>query len=101
MPTVWQIHALHFILPRRNRLKPSSDKVRAVKGCGIPESKEAVRYFIGMEELSAIGEKTEEKDAFKKIQDSGSNEKTMTFFDPNRPIILRIVSTQATTAPLQ
>ena len=44
--------------------------------------------LLEWQELSSIGEKTEEEDAFKKIQDSRSNEKTMAFFDPNRSIIL-------------
>lgn len=29
-------------------MKPSPDKVRAVRECGVPESKEAVRSFLGM-----------------------------------------------------
>ena len=97
----------------KDRLKPSPDKVRAIKECGVPESKEAVRSFLGMAgyQDSFINNYTvcshssplyqltrketkfhwgkEEDEAFKKIQDSISNEKTMAFFDPSRPIILR------------
>ena len=95
----------------KDGLKPSSDKVRAIKECGVPESKEAVRSFLGMagyldsfiNNYAAIAAPLyqltrketkfhwgkEEDEAFKKIQDSISKEKTMAFFDPSRPIILR------------
>ena len=95
----------------KDGLKPSPDKVRAVKECGRPESKEAVRSFLGMagylnrfidnyatiaaplyhltrrETRFKWGE-TEEK-AFRQIQDSISDSQTMAYFDPNKPIILR------------
>ena len=32
----------------KDGLKPSPDKVRAVKECGMPENKEAVRSFMGL-----------------------------------------------------
>jgi len=32
----------------KDGLKPSPDKVRAVKKCGVPGNKEAVRSFPGM-----------------------------------------------------
>ena len=32
----------------KDGLKPLPDKVRAVKECGVPENKEAVRSFLGM-----------------------------------------------------
>ena len=32
----------------KDGLKPSPDKVRAIKECGVPENKEAVRSFLGM-----------------------------------------------------
>ena len=32
----------------KDGLNPSPDKVRAVKECGVPENKEAVRSFLGM-----------------------------------------------------
>ena len=94
----------------KDGLKPSPGKVRAIKECGVPESKEAVRSFLGMagyldsfiNNYAAIAAPLyqltrketkfhwgkEEDEAFK-IQDSISNEKTMAFFDPSRPIILR------------
>ena len=31
-----------------DEMKPSPDKVRAVKECGVPENKETVRSFLGM-----------------------------------------------------
>ena len=95
----------------KDGLKPSPDKVRAIKECGAPESKEAVRSFLGMAgyldsfinnyvaiaaPLYQLTRKEtkfhwgkEEGEAFKKIQDSISNEKTIAFFDPSKPIILR------------
>ena len=88
-------------------------KVRAVKERGVPENKEAVRSFLVMadylenfsknyaaiaaslyhaanqkrNQLKKEGKKEEE--ALRKIQDNISSEKTMAFFDPNEPIILR------------
>ena len=77
----------------------------------MPENKEAVQSFLGMagyldnvtknyaaivaplyqltrkETKFAWGKQEEE--AFRKIQDNISNEKTMTFFDPSKPITLR------------
>ena len=32
----------------KDGLKPSPDKVRAIKECATPENKEAVRSFLGM-----------------------------------------------------
>ena len=95
----------------KDGLKPSPDKVRAVKECGMPENKEAVRSFLGMagyldnfiENYAAIAAPLyqltrketkfawgkQEKEAFRRIQDNISSEKTMAFFDPRKPIILR------------
>ena len=95
----------------KDGLKPSPDKVRAVKECGMPENKEAVRSFLGMagyldnfiENYAAIAAPLyqltrketkfswgkQEKEAFRRIQDNISSEKTMAFFDPSKPIILR------------
>ena len=95
----------------KDGLKPSPDKVRAVKECGVPENKEAVRSFLGMagyldnfiQNYAAIAAPLyqltrketkfhwgkEEEEAFRKIQDTISSEKTMAFFDPSKPIILR------------
>lgn len=93
------------------RLKPSPDKVRAVKDCGVPENKEAVRSFLGMagyldnfiKNYAAIAAplyqvtrketdyywSKQEEEAFKKKQDNISSEKTMAFFNPSKPMILR------------
>ena len=95
----------------KDGLKPSPDKVRAAKECGMPENKEAVRTFLGMagyldnfiENYAAIAAplyqltrketkfawSKQEKEAFRRIQDNISSEKTMAFFDPSKPIILR------------
>ena len=95
----------------KDGLKPSPDKVRAVKECGMPENKETVRSFLGMagyldnfiENYAGIAAPLyqltrketkftwgkQEKEAFRRIQDSISSEKTMAFFDPSKPIILR------------
>ena len=95
----------------KDGLKPSPDKVRSVKECGVPENKEAVRSFLGMadyldnfiQNYAAIAAPLyqltrketkfhwgkQEEEAFRKIQDTISSEKTMAFFDPSKPIILR------------
>ena len=93
----------------KKRLKPSPDKVRAIKECRPGENK-AVQSFLGMagyldsyiSNYSSITaplnqltwkntkftwEKGEEK-AFRKIQDSISNDRTMVFFEPSRPTVL-------------
>ena len=44
---VEQIEVFGHILTK-DGLNPSTDKVRAVKECGVPERKEAVRSFLGM-----------------------------------------------------
>ena len=89
-------------------LKPSPDKVRAVKECGVPESKEAVRSFLGMtgyldnfiQNYAAIAAPLyqltrketkfhwgkQEDEAFGQIQDTISSEATMAFFDRSKPI---------------
>ena len=95
----------------KDGLKPSPDNVRAVKECGMPENKEAVRSFLGMagyldnfiQNYAAIAAPLyqltrketkfylgkQEEEAFRKIQDGISSEKTMAFFEPSKPIILR------------
>ena len=95
----------------KDGLKRSPDKVREVKECGVPESKEAVRSFLGMagyldnfiNNYAAIaaplrrltrGETKfqwgkREEQAFEKIKESISDSKTMAYFDPGKPIILR------------
>ena len=92
-------------------LKPTEDKVKAVKDCTAPESKEEVRSFLGMigylskfipryavltEPLRRLTGKDvpfswgpEEQVAFKKLKDSITNEDTMAFFNPKRPILVR------------
>ena len=95
----------------KDGLKPSPDKVRPVKECGVPENKEAVRSFLGMagyldnfiKNYAAIAAPLyqltsketkfywgkQEEEAFRKILDNISTEKTMAFFDPSKPLILR------------
>ena len=96
----------------KDGLKPSPDKVRAIKECATPENKEAVRSFLGMAgylvdsfiknnaALAALlyhltRKETkfhwgkEEEEAFRRIQESISSEKTMAFSDPSKPITLR------------
>ena len=95
----------------KDGLKPTPEKVRAVKESKEPESKEAVRSFLGMigylskfipryASLTAPLRKLthkdtkfrwglEEKKAFNDLKNSITNENVMAFFNPNRPIILR------------
>ena len=95
----------------KDGLKPTHEKVKAVKEAKAPESKEAVRSFLGMigylskfipryASLTApLGNLThkdtqfkwgrEENLAFEKLKDSITNEITMAFFSPTRPIVLR------------
>ena len=92
-------------------LKPSPDKVKAIKECKAPQSKEEVRSFLGMAgyldnfmpnyasiapPLHRLTRKEtkfhcgkEEHEAFQKIRENVSDEKTMAYFDPGRQIILR------------
>ncbi|CAC5422301.1 unnamed protein product [Mytilus coruscus] len=75
----------------KDELKPTTDKMKTVKDCKAPESKEAVR--APLRELTKKEMKfkwgKQENEAFKKHKDSITDEKTMTFFDPKRPIIVR------------
>ena len=95
----------------KDELKPSPDKVRAVRECGVPENKEAVRSFLGMagyldnftDNYATIAAplyhltrrevkfewEEKEDEAFRKIQDSIPDSQTMAYFDPGKPIILR------------
>ena len=95
----------------KDGLKLSPGKQRAVKECGVLENKVAVRSFLGMadyldnsiENYAAIAallyqlnrKETnfywgkQEEEAFRKIQDNISSEKTLAFFDPSKPINLR------------
>ena len=105
-------------------LKPSPDKVKAIKECGVPENQEAVRSFLGMagyldsfiKNYAAIAAPLyqltrretkfqwgkEEEEAFRRIQDSISSERTMAFFDPSKLIILRTEASfkEGLSAPL-
>ena len=95
----------------KDGLKPTSDKVKAVKDCKRPQTKEAVRSFLGMvgylsrfidrySSITAPLRKLTEKDvkfkwgpdqesAFRKLKDSLTNEKTMIYFNPKRAIVVR------------
>ena len=86
----------------KDGLKSSPDKVRAIKECGVPENKEAVQSFPRMagyldnfiknyaaiaallyqltrKEAKFVWGKQEEE-AFRRIQENISSEKTMAFF---------------------
>ena len=94
----------------KDGLKRSPDNVRAVKECGVPESKKAVRSFLWMggylenfiNNYAAIAAPLRrlirretkfqwgkrEEHAFEKIKGRISDSKTMAYFDPGKPIIL-------------
>ncbi|CAB3995435.1 Retrovirus-related Pol poly from transposon 297 [Paramuricea clavata] len=93
-------------------LKPSFEKVRAVKECKAPKSKEAVRSFLGMtsylskfiprySSLTAPLRKLTHKDvkfnwgpredqAFVEIKESITSERTMVYINPDKPIVVRV-----------
>ncbi|CAB4027651.1 Hypothetical predicted protein, partial [Paramuricea clavata] len=95
----------------KDELKPSSEKVKAVKECEEPKSKEEVRSFLGMtgyldnfiESYATIAAPLcqltrketkfrwgkQEENAFVKIKNSISKDTTMAYFDPKRQTILR------------
>lgn len=95
----------------KNGLKPTAEKVKAVKDSNPPETKEAVRSFLGMigylskfidkyasisAPLRQLTEQKvkfkwgpEEQSAFDKLKDSITNDKTMIYFNPNRHIVVR------------
>ena len=95
----------------KDGLKPTADKVRAVKDSKRPETKEAVKSFLGMigylskfidryssitAPLRRLTERKvkfewgpEEEAAFNKLKDSITCEKTMLYFNPKRAIIVR------------
>ena len=101
----------HGYLFTKDGLKPTLDKVKAVKESSRPESKEAVRSFLGMTgylskfipryasitaPLRNLTQKDtkfhwnkEEQDAFEKLKDSLTSENTMIYFNPNKPIVVR------------
>ena len=85
--------------------------MKVVKESSRPESKEAVRSFLGMTgylskfipryasitaPLRNLTQKDtkfhwnkEEQDAFEKLKDSLTSENTMIYFNPNKPIVVR------------
>ena len=96
----------------KDGLKPSPEKVEAVKEANPPESKEAVRSFLGMtgylskfipkystltaplRQLTHKDAKfkwdSEEKEAFEKLKASITSESIMAYFNPSRPIVVRV-----------
>ena len=96
----------------KNGLKPNPEKVRAVKESSPPESKEAVRSFLGMTGyLSKLIPKyaslttllrqlthkdtkfkwgAEENEAFEKLKASITSESTMAYFNPAKAIVVRV-----------
>ena len=112
----------------KDGLKPTIEKVKAVRDSKRPETKEAVKSFLGMvgylskfidryssitAPLRKLTERKvkfewgpEEEAAFNKLKDSITNEKTMIYFNPKRPIVVRVeasyhdgLSTYYQTAP--
>ena len=95
----------------KHGLKPTAEKVNAVRNSKRPETKEAVKSFLGMvgylskfidryssitAPLRKLTERKvkfewgpEEEAAFNKLKDSITNEKTMIYFNPKRPIVVR------------
>ncbi|CAC5411393.1 unnamed protein product [Mytilus coruscus] len=64
----------------KDGLKPTTDKVKAVKDSPLRElTKKEVKFEWGKLEI----------EAFQKLKDNITDEKTMVFFDPKRPIIVR------------
>lgn len=103
-----EFYGHHFT---KEGLKPSPEKIRAVKESKAPESKEAVRSFLGMTgylskfiprcslltaPLRALTHKNtkfkweEEEEEFEKIKESITSESTMAYFNPSRPIVVRV-----------
>ena len=96
----------------KDGLKPTPDKVRAVKESQPPESKGAVRSFLGMigylskfipryssltaplRELTRKNTKfrwgVKENTAFETLKESITSKDTMAYFNPTRPIVLRV-----------
>ena len=95
----------------KDGLKPTPDKVREVKECKPPETKEAVRSFLGMigylskfiprystltAPLRELTEKNtkfrwglEQMEAFNQLKSSIASEDVMAYFDPKKPITVR------------
>lgn len=92
-------------------IKPTEDKIKAITDCAAPESKEAVRSFLGMTgflskfipkyadltaPLRTLTRKevrfvwgTEQQQAFEKLKKSITSDSVIAFFDPRLPITLR------------
>jgi len=95
----------------KDGLKPDPDKVRAVKESAPPTSKADVRSFLGMlgylskfipnysklvDTLRQLTHKDvkfkwekEEKKAFETLKNAITDQRTLMYFDPKRPIIVR------------
>lgn len=95
----------------KDGLKPSPDKVKAIKECGAPKSKEELKGFLGiagyqhnfiqgyasiaapLHQLTRKETKfhwwEKEYKASRRIQDSLSDDQTLAYFDPDKQIILR------------
>ena len=94
-------------------MKPTIEKVKAVRDSKRPETKEAVKSFLGMvgylskfidryssitAPLRKLTERKvkfewgpEKEAAFNKLKDSITNKKkTMIYFNPKRPIVVRV-----------
>lgn len=92
----------------KDGLRPTTEKVRAVKECELPASKTEVRSFLGItgylskfvpryasltadlrelthKDTSFHWGKTQ-NDAFEELKEAITDNSTMTFFDPTRPI---------------
>ena len=96
----------------KDGLKPNPDKIRAVKESSPQKSKEAVRSFLGITgylskfipryaSLTAPLRKlthkdtkfkwgAEENEAFENLKASITSESTMAYFNPARPIVVRV-----------
>ena len=107
------VEELEFYVYRftKEGLKPVLDKVKAIKDCGCPETKEAVKSFLGMTgylskfipryalmtapliKLTQGNVKfhwgSEERAVFEKLKDSTSSDNTIIFFNPNKPIVVK------------
>ena len=73
----------------KDGLKPSPDKVRAVKECGVPENKEVTRKEVTRKETKFYWGKQGEA-TLGKILDNISTEKTMEFFDSSKPRLFTV-----------
>ena len=94
-------------------LRPTLDKVKAVKDSRCPETKEAVSRFLGMtldtypisshgshhlqhqsdnslrKRSGSTGWGMQEQTVFEKLKDSITRDNTMIYFNPTKPIVVR------------